>query len=98
MKITNEIPDLEPTPIVAELPAKTESLIRSIRPQKGQKLFFVDTKELKVREVVASDYAINQVDFKTKDVKKKLIIPPHVEVVVALNFKNVYKKLSKAFR
>lgn len=98
MRLNNKIAAQEPSEIVAEQADKKEQFIGSFRMQRGQKIFFVDTKQKTVREVNESDYAESMVDFKTREVKKKLVVPHGVVVVVALNLRNVYKKLSKAYR
>lgn len=95
MKIEAET--LAPIPqetIVREI-RETEKFLGSLKPQPGQKVWIVDTK---VGTITEAQYETSQVDFNSKEVKKKLILPKGCVPVVALNKKNVLKKLYKAYR
>jgi len=95
MKIDPEEIEQAPTEVVQQVRKDPQLVGQAVMP-KGHTMFIVET--FPPYNIYPAEYEETMVDFKTKEVRKKLIIPEGCIPVSALNKKNVLKKINRMYR
>ena len=86
--------------ICAEIPAKTEKIVGSLRPYPGQKIWKLD---LNTRLITEAEYEFGDIRFENAikgdtSVRHKLLTEPGCLYVAAVNAKNADKKFFKMLK
>lgn len=96
MKIDNhELPEQALAEVVQQV-RKEPALVGSATMPKGHTMFIVEL--FPPFNIYPAQYEETVVEFGSKEVRKKLIVPKNCMPVSALNKKNVLKKLDRMYR
>lgn len=96
MKIdSHELPETAPQEVVQQV-RKEPALVGSATMPKGHTMFIVELKP--PYQIYPATYEETVVEFGSKEVRKKLIVPKDCIPVSALNKKNVIKKIQRMYR